>query len=62
MPWFLETNTIPGMTPESLSPLSATAAGMTFAQLCDEMVELAIGCTWKILLFHGTQIEMTECF
>ncbi len=42
VPWFLETNTIPGMTPESLSPKSALNAGMSFAELCEVLVELAI--------------------
>jgi len=42
VPWFLETNTIPGMTPESLSPKSARAAGLSFAELCETLVELAI--------------------
>ena len=41
-PWFLETNTVPGMTPASLSPLSAAAAGMPFDVLCATLVELAI--------------------
>jgi hypothetical protein len=27
-----------------------------------EMVGLAIGYTWRILSFHGTQIEMTGYF
>jgi len=41
-PWFLETNTIPGMTPESLCPLSARAAGISFEGLCERLVELAL--------------------
>jgi D-alanine-D-alanine ligase len=40
--WFLETNTVPGLTPESLSPLSAREAGMSFPQLCDVMTRLAL--------------------
>jgi D-alanine-D-alanine ligase len=39
--WFLETNTVPGMTEQSLCPLSAAAAGMTFAELCERLAELA---------------------
>ncbi|MFN3209124.1 MAG: D-alanine--D-alanine ligase [Roseovarius sp.] len=34
----LETNTQPGMTPTSLSPEQAQAAGMSFPQLCDWLV------------------------
>ncbi|WP_331460237.1 D-alanine--D-alanine ligase family protein [Desulfosarcina ovata] len=38
----LETNTIPGMTATSLFPQSASAAGMTFGQLLDRLIELGI--------------------
>jgi D-alanine-D-alanine ligase len=41
-PWFLETNTVPGMTPASLSPQSAAEAGLPFELLCERLVELAI--------------------
>ncbi|MCE8521274.1 D-alanine--D-alanine ligase [Ruegeria pomeroyi] len=37
--FLLETNTQPGMTPTSLAPEQAIAAGMTFGQLCAWMVE-----------------------
>ena len=40
--WVLETNTIPGMTPTSLLPRSAAAAGISFEQLVDRMVQLAL--------------------
>jgi D-alanine-D-alanine ligase len=38
----LETNTIPGMTGTSLYPKSAKAAGMSFGQLLDRLIELGI--------------------
>jgi len=38
----LETNTIPGMTPESLLPLAAEKAGMNFSQLLDRLIELGL--------------------
>jgi D-alanine-D-alanine ligase len=38
----LETNTLPGMTPTSLIPQEAAAAGITYAQLCGRIVELAL--------------------
>lgn len=38
----LETNTIPGMTATSLFPQSAKAAGMTFSQLLDRLIELGL--------------------
>lgn len=40
--WVLETNTIPGMTPTSLLPRSAAAAGISFPQLLDRMIDLAL--------------------
>ena len=41
MIYVLETNTIPGMTPVSLFPLAARAAGISFSQLLDRLIELA---------------------
>lgn len=40
--WVLELNTIPGMTPTSLLPRAAAAAGIGFPQLLDRMIELAL--------------------
>ncbi len=40
--YVLETNTIPGMTENSLVPLAAKAAGMTFSQLLDRLIELSL--------------------
>jgi D-alanine-D-alanine ligase len=40
--FLLETNTIPGMTKTSLLPDAAAAAGITFPQLCDRLVSLAM--------------------
>jgi D-alanine-D-alanine ligase len=41
-PWVLEVNTIPGMTPLSLLPLSASVAGYSFCALLDRLIELAL--------------------
>ena len=38
----LETNTIPGMTATSLFPQSAKAAGLSFGQLLDRLIELGM--------------------
>jgi len=38
----LETNTIPGMTPTSLLPQGAAAAGLDFPALLDRLIELAL--------------------
>ncbi len=38
----LEANTLPGMTELSLIPQGAAAAGMSFAELCEEIVSLAM--------------------
>lgn len=42
-PVVLEINTLPGMTETSLLPKAAAAAGMNYAQLCQRMVDLALG-------------------
>jgi D-alanine-D-alanine ligase len=40
--WLLEVNTIPGMTPTSLLPDAARAAGIEFPELCRRLVEYAL--------------------
>jgi D-alanine-D-alanine ligase len=40
--YVLETNTIPGMTPVSLFPLAAKTSGISFGQLLDRLIELAL--------------------
>ena len=40
--YILETNTIPGMTPNSLLPLSARTAGISFSSLLDKLIELGL--------------------
>jgi D-alanine-D-alanine ligase len=40
--YILETNTIPGMTPTSLLPQAAAVAGLSFAELLDRLLELAM--------------------
>ncbi|MBQ8973859.1 MAG: D-alanine--D-alanine ligase [Clostridia bacterium] len=40
--WFLEINTLPGMTPTSLMPQEAAAAGYSYEALCQKLVELAM--------------------
>lgn len=40
--FFLEINTLPGMTAASLCPKEARAAGYTFAEFLDKIVELAL--------------------
>jgi D-alanine-D-alanine ligase len=41
-PFVLEVNTLPGMTETSLLPKAAAAAGLSYEQLCQRMVELAL--------------------
>lgn len=41
-PVVLEVNTLPGMTETSLLPKAAAAAGMSYADLCQRMIELAL--------------------
>lgn len=40
--WILEANTLPGMTPTSLLPFAASAAGVEYGELCQRMIELAL--------------------
>ena len=37
--WCLEVNSLPGMTAASLVPKEAAAAGMTYHELCEEIVQ-----------------------
>ncbi|HYG35371.1 MAG TPA: D-alanine--D-alanine ligase, partial [Clostridia bacterium] len=41
-PVVLEVNTLPGMTETSLLPKAAAAAGLSYAALCQRMVDLAL--------------------
>lgn len=45
--YFLEINTIPGMTATSLAPQAAKAAGMEFPQFLDNLVEMALDARKK---------------
>ena len=40
--YLLETNTIPGMTETSLFPQAAQAAGYSYSQLLDQLIQLAL--------------------
>lgn len=41
-PWVLEVNTIPGFTQTSLLPKAARAAGISFEDLCERIIQMAI--------------------
>jgi D-alanine-D-alanine ligase len=41
-PVVLEVNTLPGLTETSLLPKAAEAAGLSYAELCQKMIELAL--------------------
>jgi D-alanine-D-alanine ligase len=41
-PWCLEANSLPGMTATSLLPKAARAVGVSFEELCDRIVRLAL--------------------
>lgn len=42
-PYFLEVNTLPGMTAQSLVPKAARAAGIEFPELIDRIIRLSLG-------------------
>jgi D-alanine-D-alanine ligase len=41
-PWVLEANVSPGMTETSLVPMAAHAAGLSFGELCDVVIQSAL--------------------
>lgn len=41
-PWFLEINTLPGMTPTSLVPQEAAVAGIFYDDLCETIVNVSM--------------------
>ena len=41
-PYFLEINTLPGMTPTSLVPQEAAAVGIDYGALCERIVEVSL--------------------
>ncbi|MEG1754261.1 MAG: D-alanine--D-alanine ligase, partial [Christensenella sp.] len=40
--YFLEMNTLPGMTPTSLIPQEAAAVGISYEELCTRVIELSL--------------------
>ena len=42
VPWCLEINSLPGLTPASLMPKEAAAVGLTYEDLCEEIVQLSL--------------------
>ena len=40
--WWLEVNTLPGMTPNSLIPRAAAVEGLDYAQLCQRILDLSL--------------------
>lgn len=41
-PWFLEINTLPGMTPTSLLPQEAAVVGISYEELCEIIVQTSL--------------------
>lgn len=41
-PYFLEVNTVPGMTDHSLVPIAAKQAGMNFSRLAKRILETSL--------------------
>lgn len=57
-PYVLEINTLPGMTETSLFPKAAAAAGISYPQLCEKMVELALRRSPKIVKNSATKNQI----
>ena len=43
----LEMNGLPGMTPQSLLPLAARAAGLSYGELCEQIIEESINIRYR---------------
>ena len=41
-PWFLEINTLPGMTPTSILPQEAAAVGIGYGELCERIIHASL--------------------
>ncbi|MDD4715492.1 MAG: D-alanine--D-alanine ligase [Oscillospiraceae bacterium] len=41
-PWFLEVNTLPGMTPTSLLPQEAAVVGISYGDLCEYIIKASL--------------------
>ena len=46
-PWFLEINTLPGMTPTSLVPQEAAAVGIDYQALCQRIIDESLKARGK---------------
>ncbi len=46
--WFLEINTLPGMTPTSLMPQEAAAVGMDYPALCQHIIDSSLRLERKV--------------
>jgi D-alanine-D-alanine ligase len=42
LPYCLEANTLPGMTPTSLLPQEARADGIEYGDLCEKIIEISL--------------------
>jgi hypothetical protein len=51
-PVVLEVNTLPGMTELSILPEAAAAAGLSYAQLCQRMIDLALNRSKRNSMLH----------
>lgn len=47
-PYVIEANSLPGMTPNSLLPKEAHAAGISYADLCNEIIQISLKKTKNI--------------
>ena len=50
--WCLEANSLPGMTPTSFVPQEAAAVGMSYGDLCEEIVRLSLAVKRRWYINH----------
>ncbi len=56
-PWFIEVNTVPGLTDHSLVPMAAAAVGMDFGQLACRILDTSMGATTATTQRVGSRAE-----
>ena len=52
-PYFLEINTLPGMTPTSLVPQEAAAVGIGYGELCEKIIAASLRARKEGMLASG---------
>jgi D-alanine-D-alanine ligase len=60
-PVLLEINTIPGFTPTSLVPKAAAQAGISYDELCEQLIQMALSAGSPLAAGTGETSPRGEC-